>query len=574
MKKIFDSVRLEILNYLLLTSFLYVTILLFLDSFSIEGFNYVGPQLRRISEAMLFSLPVFLIKKRKFLFPYLLLVVLYLLSIIWYYRNYGTLMPLASYLMIYNLNGLGGSIIDSINVKDILLILPTAVYFIVYHFYICPRRTSIRIYVALPLALSLSFIIGMTVFSYKKMSQTEGDKNRFRETPVRGIKQYGIIQYWISQVKAYNPLSSDEIQLATSIANKYVTVSARGHITETSSRQNLIIILVESLCDWPLNRQIEGEEITPCLNALLRDSCCVYLPKVLPQVKDGRSSDAQLLINTGLLPINTGAVSALYSTNYFLSLPKALKQQGYYTASFICDAKDFWSQGTMSESFGFDKLYDNLGVPLNPVKRSDELLFERSFQIIQELPEPFYAQLVTLSMHKPYTEPVEVSCFQNMAFRTEEAKYYSILAHYTDRHIGNFINQLKQCGLYKNTMIVIVGDHDDCTFNKFEGRNECLLPDRFVPLIVLNANKKLLVNNFVIGQVDIYPSLLDLMHVDDYCWKGLGTSFFKQQIGGAVYHNGDCIGQDNDSIISSLSEKWNESDLLIRAHAFANIDVQ
>ena len=64
MKKIFDSVRLEILNYLLLTSFLYVTILLFLDSFSIEGFNYVGPQLRRISEAMLFSLPVFLIKKR------------------------------------------------------------------------------------------------------------------------------------------------------------------------------------------------------------------------------------------------------------------------------------------------------------------------------------------------------------------------------------------------------------------------------------------------------------------------------------------------------------------------------
>lgn len=283
MKNSFILVRLELVNYVFLSCCFYTTILLFLNFFSIEGFNYVGPQLRRVSEALLFALPIFFLRKKRFVIPYISLVVLYLLSIIWYFRNYGTLMPLASYLMVYNLKGLGSSIIDSMRARDILVIFPSVLYLLFYQVYIFPRRQAMSKYLIFPIALSLSFIIGMTISSYLKINQTEGDMNRFRETPVRGLKQFGIIQYWISQVKAYHPLSSQERLMAVSLAKKYIYESKQDAMLDSVvASSNLIVIIVESLCDWPLNKLVEGVEITPTINSLLQDSCTIYIPKVLP----------------------------------------------------------------------------------------------------------------------------------------------------------------------------------------------------------------------------------------------------------------------------------------------------
>ena len=62
------------------------------------------------------------------------------------------------------------------------------------------------------------------------------------------------------------------------------------------------------------------------------------------------------------------------------------------------------------------------------------------------------------------------------------------------------------------------------------------------------------------------------MNVRSYDWKGLGHSIFRQPVEGAVYHTGESIGQLNDSITNVLFKRWDESDLLIRANAFAAYD--
>ncbi len=49
----------------------------------------------------------------------------------------------------------------------------------------------------------------------------------------------------------------------------------------------------------------------------------------------------------------------------------------------------------------------------------------------------------------------------------------------------------------------------------------------FVPLIILNAPFYVLWQ--VMGQVDVYPTLLDLLGLNDYWWKGLGESIFNPQ---------------------------------------------
>lgn len=79
---------------------------------------------------------------------------------------------------------------------------------------------------------------------------------------------------------------------------------------------------------------------------------------------------------------------------------------------------------------------------------------------------------------------------------------------YTDRQIGRFIDHLKETGLYDKSIVVITGDHEHITCNLIKGTGKTLLSDRFVPLIILNALYRPVTEDAVIGQSDIYPTIL------------------------------------------------------------------
>lgn len=152
----------------------------------------------------------------------------------------------------------------------------------------------------------------------------ENSYSWYRMEPIRAIREYGIINSWIFQCYHMGGCTPEEIEFAT----RYVEEAEQRHpctrLVEPH-RRNLILILTESLCAWPVGLEVGGTEVTPYLNSLARDTTVLYFPKVLPQVKDGRSSDAQLILNTGLLPLASGAASGTYGLNTYPSLPKALK---------------------------------------------------------------------------------------------------------------------------------------------------------------------------------------------------------------------------------------------------------
>lgn len=70
------------------------------------------------------------------------------------------------------------------------------------------------------------------------------------------------------------------------------------------------------------------------------------------------------------------------------------------------------------------------------------------------------------------------------------------------------------------------------------------------------------------GQVDQYPTILNLMHLDSYTWKGMGQSILDPEKQPAA------VGSDNMNVektgivsnqeIKRLSEAHRISDLLIR----------
>lgn len=522
-----------------------------------------------MTDGLLLALPILFLRKKKFIIPYLCIVNLYLLSIPWYYRTYGTIMPLSSYLMIDNLNGLGSSIFASMRWKDILQIAPSALYIILYTMGAIKRCQSIwRVNLGIGL-ISLSYIIVITSLSYlaNNSDSYASPYGLFRNEPIRAFKQLGFIHFWNIQLQSFRPVSNAERENAIRyLRDTYPTKHTKESTDSFQTSKNLIVILVESFNSWTIQCSINGIEITPCINQLLKDSTTIYFPNMLPQVKDGRSSDAQLLINTGLLPINSGAVSACYFTNIFPSLPKALEEKGYTSVSILCDDKTYWNQEAISQAYGINHVYDKMGVR---DIYADEKLFSKSITILQELSQPFYAQMVTMSMHGP-DYPRTNSALNQQEFKEQMVKDYCVATQYTDSCIGRFIEKLKETDLYSNSVIVITGDHNCVDFNHFEGRPTPTLSDHSIPFILLNAPARSNHQNKVVGQVDIYTTLLHCMGCQDYNWKGLGEDLFQSQISGcAVYHTGEVAGNPlNEQAEKERKEIWEISDIMIRMNYF------
>lgn len=112
----------SILIYWILVLAFYLALIGLHNDFHLSGFN--GAYLRKIVDSMFLALPVLFCKRKYLIFFYLFIADLYLLSIIWYFRTYSAIMPLSSYLVIDNLDGLAPSIWHSIHLSDLKLVAP------------------------------------------------------------------------------------------------------------------------------------------------------------------------------------------------------------------------------------------------------------------------------------------------------------------------------------------------------------------------------------------------------------------------------------------------------------------
>ena len=82
---------------------------------------------------------------------------------------------------------------------------------------------------------------------------------------------------------------------------------------------------MESLNAVVVNMHVNGRPLTPVLNRLLEAEGTISCLNVISQVKDGGSSDGQMIYNTGLLPIKNGSAAMLFGSNDYPSLISTLK---------------------------------------------------------------------------------------------------------------------------------------------------------------------------------------------------------------------------------------------------------
>jgi phosphoglycerol transferase MdoB-like AlkP superfamily enzyme len=127
-----------------------------------------------------------------------------------------------------------------------------------------------------------------------------------------------------------------------------------------------------------------------------------------------------------------------------------------------------------------------------------------------------------------------------------------------------FINDLQRYGLAGNTVLAIVSDHTQLYRNRVMGISDYdAVPDDWgIPLIIAGCDTTLRYDA-VIGQVDVYPTLLDVMGANAYPWKGLGHSILRYPVAGAIQPRNMSLIGDSTALTPQQRKAWDISRLLI-----------
>lgn len=518
-----------------------------------------------------------------------------------YFRTYYTAIPPDSYLLVGNLKDFTDSVWGSLKATDALFPISTLVAAALrrrrrgqtsrLRHTTLMRRYAVATALSAAALLTLTWAKGGFRTAYESM---QGSYTHTCVTPMYTV--FGTFYYDCSRdAETFTPEVERRVEawLAADRADR-MAAPADTFAADSLRRRHVIIILAESLESWVLERTVEGQELTPRLNALLRDSLTIYAPHILSQAKGGRSIDAQLMINSGLLPIASGAYSLKYPHTTYPSLAEALRAE--YGADAVRayaltgDKPMVWNQAIIDPALGYDSLIAKASFvndePVGPRYRPQigdvALMRQIADKIVRgevwDAHRHMLLQCVTYSGHFPFALPDRLREVRFSDRFPERMRNYMATARYTDRAIGLFVDRLRAAGVYDSTLIVITGDHEGLgemrrAWCESAGGRGVVSDRPMVPLIILNAPRGLRVEA-VGGQIDIYPTLLRLLGLRRYAWRGMGRSLTDPNRPpvaidphGRVYGLADSV---STTALQRMKEAWPVSDAMIRYDYLGN----
>ncbi|MCE0738428.1 LTA synthase family protein [Bacillus sp. G16] len=294
--------------------------------------------------------------------------------------------------------------------------------------------------------------------------------------------------------------------------------------------RNVIFVTLESTQSFVLNEKVNGKEITPFMNDLIKKS--YYFDHFYQQTEQGKTSDSEFIVANSLYPSLSGAVFFTKSDHQFHTMYKSLKQHDYYSAVFHANHKTFWNRDVMYESFGIDRFFDVDDFHVTPGTSTswglkDKEFLEQSAGKLKSLPQPFYSSFITLTNHFPFEIDEKDQLIDEYDSSSDLLNRYVTTVRYEDEALKHFIKKLKDEGLYENSMIVFMGDHygiseaHNDAMAEFLGKNEITPYDNVqlqrVPFIIhipgITDQKPETISDAG-GQVDVRPTLMHLLGVD------------------------------------------------------------
>ncbi len=458
-----------------------------------------------------------------------------------FYKFYDDIMTLPILLQMDNTGGLGSSVMNLIDFKVLFLVMNLPILMIANrrikdstkvtpHFY---KKYFISMIGAYLLTFGLSYLSGLPMFNVPY--------NREVMIKTLGIYQYGLYDIYLSLTTPIDyALAENNEFIEVSNYVKSNQINPNSELFGVAKDQNIIVISLESLQEFAINLEVNGEEVTPFLNQFIQE--CYYFDNFYQQTSQGKTSDAEFITENSLYAADRGSAFYAKSQNQYESLASIFKGQGYYTAVFHANEKEFWNRETMYEALGFDHFFDESAFLVNEENSfgwglTDEAFFEQTLDYLKGLPQPFYAKLLTLTNHYPFEIPEQYQYISPGETNNEIVNHYITTVRYLDEALKSFITNLKESGLYDNTIIVMYGDHYGLSESYYEDLAILLQEEEItlnrhldlqrVPFIIHLPNQEEgEVVSTVSGQIDMKPTLLNLVGLPVNAYINFGQDLF------------------------------------------------
>ncbi|MDR0267079.1 LTA synthase family protein [Paenibacillus sp.] len=372
--------------------------------------------------------------------------------------------------------------------------------------------------------------------------------NRASMNEIKKAQQMGILNYeayTILSLKKEALVPLDNITQASIDKLKGITVPEEPKYFGNAKGKNLIIIQLESFQDFLINLKIDGKEVTPNINKLANEE--LYFTNFNQLVGQGNTSDAEFVVNTSFYIPPDGAATQKYVDKKLPSLPRLMEQHGYNTATLHTNAVHFWNRGELYSSLGFKHYYDQTFfgdedmVFFGP---SDEVLYAKSSDKLQQMDQegkPFYAQIISMSAHHPFTIPKnKYKMDLPKRYQGTFVGDYIRAQNYADYALGQFIDELKQKGLWDDSLIVIYGDHMGLPIYSLDRVDKELMEEIYgyeysytdmlnIPLIIAGSGiQHEQVALEVGGQADIMPTASNLLGISMKGYIHFGQDLLNQ----------------------------------------------
>ena len=376
----------------------------------------------------------------------------------------------------------------------------------------------------------------------------------------------------------------------------------KNKYTNSLEGYNVIVLHMESIMQFLIGLEINGEEVTPNLNKLVKEDNSMYFDNFYAQVSVGTSSDTEFTFNTSLMPVQSGTVFVSYYNRNYESLEKLLAEKNYYTFSMHGNKAAMWNRNKMHPSLGYNKFYDETAYELDELVGlglSDSSFYRQSNDFITEINNMikesseynnYMGTMISLTNHTPFDDPIytqgedafdityhtgkiDPTTKKEIVWEYLSRSDMSLLGryiqsvHYADKCIGELLDYINSNPAFDKTLFVFYGDHaaqiskndfehfinfdpatgedrtkDDPLYDEYDYYDHEVF--KKVPLIMFTKDKKLKgTYSYPMGMIDVLPTISNMLGLETK--YSLGHDIFDiKNNNTVVFPNGNFLTKD------------------------------
>lgn len=220
---------------------------------------------------------------------------------------------------------------------------------------------------------------------------------------------------------------------------------------------NIVFVLLESFSDKDIEPLGGIPGLTPCLNKMCGEGILFS-----SFYATGNRSDKGISSFLASYPALIKASSIILYPEKMKKLsylPDFFRKKGYDLSFHYGGDVNFYNTSMILIQSGVKNIVSRNDFPLGVSTKQkwgapDEYLYQRTFEDIEKMKQPFFSMVYNISSHEPF----DVPGFHRIKGNTVSDRYCNSVA-YADSCLGHFVDQLKASPLWENTLVIITSDH-------------------------------------------------------------------------------------------------------------------